>query len=189
MTLRWRPGIALVVALSLCTMALAADELQERRTHAALRLFRSLLAADLDLQSKSSDGALLILFVYKSDRAGAQALVRSMQPPSPDAEAIRGIPITSDAASDTALLAGGTRKPAAIFISQPLDRQSLREVVRYGIEQRIIVYSPFEGDVERGVTGGLSIEAQVRPYVNATTLAASHISLKEFFMKVTRVYR
>ena len=37
----------------------------------------------------------------------------------------------------------------------------------------MIVYSPFEGHVESGVLGGLSVEAQVRPYVNRATLEAS----------------
>ncbi|HEX8154652.1 MAG TPA: hypothetical protein VF698_16080, partial [Thermoanaerobaculia bacterium] len=61
-------------------------------------------------------------------------------------------------------------------------------LVKYGIDRRLIVYSPFEGHVESGVTGGLSVEAQVRPFVNSTTLAASHIALKDFFLKVTKVY-
>ena len=36
---------------------------------------------------------------------------------------------------------------------------------------------------------GLAVEAQVRPYVNLTTLAASNITLKEIFLKVAKVHR
>ena len=42
--------------------------------------------------------------------------------------------------------------------------------------------------LEHGVLAGMSVEAQVRPYVNTETLAASHVELKSFFMKVTKVY-
>ena len=41
----------------------------------------------------------------------------------------------------------------------------------------------------RSILGGLSVEAQVRPYVNLSTLSASNISLKPLFFKVTKVYR
>ena len=53
----------------------------------------------------------------------------------------------------------------------------------------MIVYSPFEGHVEKGVLGGLSVEAQVRPYVNRATVEASQITLKPFFMEVAKVYQ
>jgi len=64
-----------------------------------------------------------------------------------------------------------------------------RPVVRYGIDHHVIVYSPFEGDVERGILGGIAVEAQVRPYVNAATLTASNITFKSLFFKVTKVFR
>ncbi len=53
----------------------------------------------------------------------------------------------------------------------------------------MILYSPFEGDVERGVTAGLSIEAKVLPFVNQRTLEASGVELKPFFLKVAKVHR
>jgi hypothetical protein len=37
--------------------------------------------------------------------------------------------------------------------------------------------------------GGLSIEAQVRPYLNRATLESSHITLKSFFLQVAKVYQ
>ncbi len=65
----------------------------------------------------------------------------------------------------------------------------MQSLVRFGIDRHVIVYSPFEGDVESGILGGLSIEAQVRPYLNRATLESSHIMLKEFFLKVAKVYQ
>jgi hypothetical protein len=68
-------------------------------------------------------------------------------------------------------------------------QNTLKSIIKYGIDHHVIVYSPFEGHVERGVLGGLAVEAQVRPYVNLTTLDASNITLKPLFFKVTKVFR
>ena len=91
--------------------------------------------------------------------------------------------------SDATLASYKSKIPAGIFLAQPPSDTTRRALIKYGIEHHVIVYSPFEGDVESGILGGLSVEAQVRPYVNLSTLSASNISLKPLFFKVTKVYR
>ena len=102
---------------------------------------------------------------------------------------IHGIPLNVEFSSDTSLANYKARVPAGIFLAQPPNDAALRSLVRYGIEHHVIVYSPFEGNVESGITGGLAVEAQVRPYVNLSTLSQSNISLKPLFFKVTKVFK
>ena len=178
---------SLVAAVCLLlAIPVAGDEITDRRLHAGTRLFRSLLAADLDLAKKTVDNnQLLVVFFYVNDQSRAQELAARF---ASDAKDVRGLSVVTELTNDPAFKAYGKRTPAAVFIAQPPNPATLKSLVKYGIDRRVIVYSPFEGHVESGVTGGLSVEAQVRPFVNATTLAASHISLKDFFLKVTKVY-
>jgi hypothetical protein len=89
----------------------------------------------------------------------------------------------------TELAAYHARPPAGIFVTEELDGKTLRDVVEFGIDHKRIVYSPFAGDVERGVLGGLSVEAQVKLFVNENTMEASSVSLKPLFLKSCKVHR
>lgn len=173
----------LALALIVFAFALRADDAADRRTEAGARLFRALLAADLDLPKKTVNNQLLIVFFYSSDARRASALAQSFAGAN-----IRDIPVMVEVTNDATLAKYAGRTPAGLFIADTAAKGALQSLVRYGIDHRVIVYSPFEGDVENGVLGGLSIEAQVRPFLNQTTLDASHISLKSFFLKVAKVY-
>lgn len=179
-TRSWR-ALALAI-LFLTGLSLRADEVQDRRTDAGLKLFRALLAADLDLPKKAANNKLLIVFFYTGDARRANDLANAFA-----ATDVRGLQVAVETTNDLAKLAG--RTPAGIFLADSPSRQALPAIVRYGIDHHVIVYSPFEGDVEKGVLGGLSIEAQVRPFVNQATLDASRIALKPFFLQVAKVYR
>jgi hypothetical protein len=177
-------------ALLLGPVALADSE-QDRRNEAGLHLFSTLLAADVDLQKKTSpDGKLLLVIFYTSDARSAETLAKRLRVlPSGEARKLGGREVAVEITSDAAFHAYGARQPAGIFLAQAPPAPTLSSIVQYGIGRRILVYSPFEGHVERGVAGGLIIGAQVKPYVNAATLAASQISLKPLVMKVVKVYR
>jgi hypothetical protein len=180
-----RRAIALLLALLLAPLALA-DSDTTRRTEAGVRMFSTLLAADTELQNKTvDDGKVLLVVYYTSDRARAEQLAQTLR-----AKTIGGRAVQAETTSDASFKPyNGRRSPAGIFLSQPPDAKTLKSIIQYGIGNRIIIYSPFDGHVESGVLGGLSIGAQVRPYVNLPTLQASHITLKPIFMKVTKVYQ
>jgi len=185
-------GRSLAVALLLLAFfgprPAAASEYDERRARAAVKLFRALLAADLGLEKKvQGDGTLLVLFLA-DDAARAKDLEAAFAGDATEAEGIRGIPLVVETTADPTFARYRDRPPAGIFLAAEPGAARLRDIVSYGIEHGVIVYSPFEGHVEAGVLAGLSIEAQVRPYLNAATLQASSISLKSFFLKVTKLY-
>ena len=183
-------SLAWTAALLLAVSAFA-DSDEMRRTEAGVRMFSTLLSADLDLQKKTvDDGKVLLVIYYTTDSARAQQLAQMLRvAPSGEPKKIGGMPVEVETTSDATFKAYGKRTPAGVFVAQPPDVKTLKSIIKFGISHRMIVYSPFEGHVERGVLGGLSIEAQVRPYVNQATMQASQISLKPIFMKVTKVYQ
>jgi len=185
-------GLAMLVPPLLLALRAAparGESDQDRRDQAGIRLFRSLLAADLDLDSKrDEDGKLLLVIFHAGDQTHAQELARALAGSAAEPEPLRGVPVKIELTNDPTFGVYGKHPPAGIFIGQSPSSSGLQSIVHYGIDHHRIVYSPFEGHVEHGVLAGMSVEAQVRPYVNTETLAASHVELKSFFMKVTKVY-
>lgn len=185
-----RLAVVLVLAALLAAVPgrLSCDETQERRSSAGARLFWALLAADLDLANKTcADGSLLVVVFYTTDREEADR-VTAILGSHDENRTIRTLPVRIEATDDPGFSAYKKDPPAGIFLAQAPSTRDLRAVIRYGIQHRVIVYSPFEGHVEQGVLAGLSVGARVQPYVNRDTLDASHIHLKGFFLKVTKVY-
>ena len=76
-----------------------------------------------------------------------------------------------------------TEPLATLFISEPLDGR-LGELVGYSQARRALLFSPFEGDVGKGVATGLHITDRVRPLVDMESLRLSKIQLKAFFLRV-----
>ncbi len=72
---------------------------------------------------------------------------------------------------------------AGLFLSQSLDH-GIETLINFGEERNAIVFSPFEGDVEKGVPCGLSVTDIVQPYLNIKALISAQIQLKKFFMRV-----
>jgi hypothetical protein len=180
----------LAVLLLLVPALLRADDVEDRRAAAGIRLFRSLLTADVDLTKKVTPAnQLLIVFYYSDDKQKALDLAARFVEGSKDGDKIRGVPVVTEVANDAALAAYAGRVPAGIFLTGEPTQNGLASLIRFGVQHRVIVYSPFEGHVERGVLGGLSVEAQVRPYINRATMESSQITLKSFFLQVAKVYQ
>jgi hypothetical protein len=181
------PALALAIAL---VPPLGADDLTDVRAQMGARYFRAFLSADVDVDRKKVEkDQILVVFLYTDDRQRAADLAASFAGNTKDAVTIHGAPVLVELSSDTNLATYGARVPAGIFLAQSPSQGTLKTIIKYGIDHHVIVYSPFEGHVERGVLGGLSVEAQVRPYVNLSTLDASNITLKPLFFKVTKVFR
>ena len=77
---------------------------------------------------------------------------------------------------------------AGIYFLEQLPEISIRAITDLAIKNQLITFSPYRGDVEMGVLGGLSVEARVRPYINMKTLKQSEIHLTPFFLKVIKRY-
>lgn len=177
----------LILLSCLDTFSVALGSPQEQRVQIGLRLFRTLLAADQNLSGKvDTQGRLELVLLYQDDRSQAEEFAKALR--SSGQGKIKKIPLQVTPLDIANLAALRTRVPAALYLVQPLPKTILSTVIQYGIDQQRMVFSPFEGDVEKGVLAGLAIEVRVLPYVNQTTLQQSRIQLKELLLKVAKIY-
>ncbi|MBI5552542.1 MAG: hypothetical protein HY911_13630 [Desulfobacterales bacterium] len=161
-----------------------ADEKAEIRIRAGLDLFPSLLAADMGIENKKSpDGSLLLILLYTDQQTHARQLAVHLE----QVRQIRGIPLRIEVSDALSLGKFDQQVPAGIFLTQPL-ADHLQAVIDYGQAKRVVVFSPFEGDVERGVMGGIHISDRLLPYLNVAALQASNVRIKSFFLRVAMRY-
>jgi hypothetical protein len=159
-------------------------ERDELRVRAGIDLFPSLIAADLDITKKSEKGGIItLLLIYTDNRSYAISMSQRLG----ELKTIRNIPIRVEISNDLTMSAYADNPPAGIFLIQPLD-EKLPEIIRFAVERGVILFSPFQGDVEKGVLGGLHISDRVLPYINKSTMKAAGINIKEFFMRVSVIY-
>ncbi|GAA6130161.1 hypothetical protein [Halopseudomonas sabulinigri] len=179
-------GLLCLSLLVCATTANGTDSFSERRVLVGLKLFRTLVAADLDIDTKiSGDNQLNLLLVYADDETTASNYQKALEQ---DVDSLNGTPVSVRVSALSALLQPTSSKPAAIFVSQALRDSERDALVRYSIANNIIVFSPFEEDVERGVLAGLSVQATVRPLINMQTLSAGQFNIKPFYLKVAKHY-
>lgn len=192
---RWTRPLLYSGALLLCVLlaqpllAMAQEDVQSMRARIGVGLFRTMLASDLDLGSKiSANGQLKLLLFHHGNANAAEKTAGDLRQSGRGGELgrIRDWPIDAVTASD--LDAIGTEPPAAIYLVEALPDAELAALVAYGVKHRIVVFSPVEGDVEKGVLGGLHIGVRALPYVNTQTLEQSQLRLKELFLKVAKPY-
>ena len=178
--------LLLALLFSLPCRGLVADSFDERRAHVGLKLFRTLVAADLQVADKvGANGNLSIYLVYANNDSAAQEYQQTL---AASFSSVRDVPVKTEVVSLNDILTTNKPKPAAIFVAQQLNDAELQSLVRHSIAKHIILFSPFEGDVEQGVLGGLSVEATVRPLINMHTLSASQLQIKNFYLKVAKQY-
>src|SRR3954468_12088902 len=104
--------LALLLALVLSSL-LFGDEVNDRRAAAGIRLFRALLAADLDLAKKTvAPNQLLIVFFYVDDKTRAAGLAQRFATD----DKIRGISIVTEVTNDPNFAAYDKRMPAGVFL-------------------------------------------------------------------------
>jgi hypothetical protein len=190
-SLRAGRRLAALLAVCILTLSLAganvrADSYEDRRVRTGARLFRSMLAADVGLEQRRAADGHLHVWVYALDPALGGEIGALIAPDDASRSKLRGMPV--QVRQQASLPEARDAVPAGVFLASIPSDAELDRLVRWSIANHVIVYSPFEGHVERGVTGGLSIEVKVQPYVNLGTLSASGVELKPLFLKVARVH-
>lgn len=186
--------LILAIPYILATSAFAAESLaddQAGRIRTGLKMFRSILLADRDITRKSnSRNETDIIFLYHSNASRAKHLARTfvrmgrMQSKGKIKESQIKVHLMRKLRS----IEEAKIKPAAIFLIDPLIESKVKAVVQYGIEQQIVTFSPYEGDVENGILSGLIVDSRIHPFINKKTLAESNVRIKPFFLKVAQVY-
>ena len=176
--------LALVLLISPFPGGVNAGEQETLRTWVGLDIFPSFLAADRDIASKTgSDGKLLLVLKYIDDKEAAEEMARHLK----KINTIRGIPIRIELADDTSLEVYKDAQVAGIFITEKITR-NLTDLLYYGKKYHVIVFSPFKGDIEAGVSGGIFISDRILPYVNIKAMRLSGIRIKPFFLRIAKAY-
>ncbi|MBE1301293.1 MAG: hypothetical protein GJ680_15485 [Alteromonadaceae bacterium] len=167
------------------------DEEQERRVRSGLQMFRSILSADKDINKKHNEQqGIDIVFVYDKDLERAQALARRfVRMGRGDKKGkIKDLPITIHIMRNLAGIAQENIQAAGIFILEKVESERIQQTAEYGLQNNIVTYSPYEGDVEMGIMSGLMIATRPKPYFNQATLNGSQIRIKPFMLKVAEIY-
>jgi hypothetical protein len=164
-----------------------ADEEENRRVDISLSIFPRIVAVDNDFRSKLSPAnKVKLAFLYKEDDERAESLAKLLISKNKN---IGGMRVTTSTTSIKDMLRISTEeKPTAIFISERLNKKDLDKVVAFAEKNKFIVFSPFTGDVERGVTVGISVTNRVKPYFNIQALKNSNIDINALLMKMSKRY-
>lgn len=158
-----------------------------RRITAGAKIFRALLAADVDIARKiGSDGKLRLCLLYVDDIDSAERAAEVLR--NRDDTRIRKMDIRIEILPFAHWAGDKKGGFAGVYQTQTLSDEELSIIVEYAKEQGIVHFSPFEGDVQRGVQCGLAVEARVRPHINTKALRNADIRLKHFFKRVAKQY-
>lgn len=160
---------------------IGADEAEERLIHVGLKIFPAVIAANTALEKIPPEEILKIVILYRDNKAFAEQLAETLRTVSN----IKGhmLEIKTLTVSQLSL----HPPPNALFLSQHMD-EKLREIITYSITHNTISFSPFRGDVERGILAGIAVSDRILPYINLHTLSRQGLELKPFFMKVAETY-
>jgi len=122
------------------------------RAFIGLELFPSFLASDRDIKNKvGSNHQLNVMLLYQYRESDAQNLANRLK----KINTIRNIPIGVFIIHYDKLTSWQNDKLAGLFITE--ENIPLQSIIQYGIKHQIIVFSPFQGDVEQGATGGIFV--------------------------------
>ena len=164
-----------------------ADEEEKRRVNISLSVFPRIVAVDNNFRSKlNSDKKVRLLVLYDKNKVRAQRLVEQLTSKNKN---IGGMNVTADISSVVdGFVFDQKNQPTAIFLSERLGDVGLSKVMTYAEEENRIVFSPFVGDVERGVTVGISVTNRVKPYFNLPALKRSKVDVNALLMKMSKRY-
>ncbi len=172
---------ALLIVAGLCIPIASARDVDKDRLKIALKIFPRLMAVDLDIQKKlTKTNELSILIFYRTQKSEAEEIAEYF---NTQVRLIAKIPVKFSVVNKLP-----KESPAGIMIVERLDHAELNSLIQYGIKNQILVFSPYEEDVKKGVTAGMSIHIRITPCFNQTTLKRSRIRIHNIILKSSELY-
>lgn len=172
------------LALLLCLTSVAAPPTLAQdpipaRLQIGVNLLPAVIAANKGLTNMAADQRLPIYMVYRENDHLAEQLKRSIG----RVGLIKKRQLDTQAISIDKLLRLEIQPMSTIFIVEPMESR-LGDLIEYSQVRRALLFSPFKGDVDRGVATGFLVTDRVRPLVNPESLRQSKIQLKAFFLRI-----
>lgn len=181
MAQRWPARILLAIATlawSLSGSTSLAQEGLAPRLQIGSSILPGILAADKRLGSGESE-TLPIYLVYRDNRRQAEQI----RPGLEKIDRIRGRSVRIESVSLDDLASLEPPPASALFITEPLGAD-LERLLDFARQRKLLLFSPFEGDVERGVATGFRVTDKVLPMVNMQALKQTNVQLKAFFLRI-----
>ena len=147
-------------------------------------LLPAIIAANKDLVSfLDKDNSLTVYIVYQDNNILATALENEFS----RSTGIQKYSVKYKSISHIELMQNPSVKAAALFLVEPA-RENLKQIINLSFKTGTILFSPFKGDIERGVATGFQVTDKVLPMVNLTSLRRSRVNLKAFFLRIAVKY-
>lgn len=179
-------GLALLLALLVAGSAWAVRPDEARRVQIGLRFFPNVLSVDIDLPvKKTAEGKARVLLLYRESAGDAERLAETLRK---EVTSIAKIPIEVTTAADPAEAFAGEQRPCGIFLTEFFPGGELQRILRLAVANHVILFSPFEEDMERGATAGLDIGSKIRPSLNTATLSRSGIRIHPMFLRLAKIH-
>ena len=158
-----------------------AQETEENLVRISLSIFPKLVAVDLGMKDKlTSNGEIKLQVFYSQKEALAKAVAKQLREQYPR---IAAYPVQVEASDVFA-----ENPPTAILIVERLENASIKKLIEYGVAHRILVFSPFKEDVDRGITAGMYMAIRILPYFNRDTLHRSRIQMHKIILRSAKFY-
>lgn len=172
------------ILLILVCLPVAAQDFLTPRIQIGVSLFPSIVAAVKNLADQvNPDQQLNIYLVYQKNDLLAQKLKQKLISKS----TIKNYPIAVTLISQSELIQLSKPVKGVLFISEPANGD-FQALTNFAQINRILSFSPFKGDVERGVATGYQVTDKVLPLVNTNSLKNANIQLKPFFLRIAVKY-
>ena len=163
-----------------------ADSTQDRRVTISASIFPRIIAVDKDIEKKVDDsGNVRLGLLYHTNINKAKQIknliLRKVKRIAGKKVVVQLVPIGKVSLENSQKLSG-------IFFVQPVSKKLLVEVTTYTQKHKILSFSPFEGDIERGVMASIFVGAKIQPYFNLKSIESANLVLKPALLRVSKIY-
>ena len=173
------------LAILLISTGSVAQQSEERRLTIGIKIFPHIVAVDQGLDHKLDSSRMIRLYLLtETDTATATPILEQMKK---NIKEINGHAVYIDII-DVDNLASADQA-TALFVTQPMSTHALNAIMAHAAERKILAFSPFTGDVEKGVTAGLFISSRIKPYFNVDSLKRTGIEIHEKLYRISKHYR
>ena len=163
-----------------------ADTAEERRLTISTSIFPKIVALDQQLATKTApDGSLYLGVVYIEDDDNAKNTALNIRN---KVKKLAGINVHVENIPLSQILKAAHRRYAGLLLSEKFFGKDLIDIITFASEQNILLFSPFDGDIEKGVSSSIFVGAKIRPYFNISALKEANIQLRPSILKVSKTY-
>ena len=169
---------AALLSLPIAVQSLLAQEALSPRLQIGASILPAIIAANKRLASSEQQTPPVYL-VYLNNNHLAKQLADGLR----QSDAVRQRKLEISNLSLSELLERDALQASALFVVEPMGDE-LEQLVEFSRQQKLLLFSPYKGDVERGVAAGFRVTDKVLPMVNMDALKQSNIFLKAFFLRI-----